>query len=185
MKYLVPSAIIFMSLSANADQEKAPYAFVKASDSGACILKMVPGNNPTGTAYKVSENGVLEEQWRTEGWYSFAVYISNNCQHLIRLERSPRLYESPEKDLVLWFYKSGKLVKSYKSQDLIKDQKNLQHSKSHYQWQINTQYHPSYEEMGILEGLLIIPTFKLKTIEKQIITFNVATGEILESYSQP
>jgi hypothetical protein len=182
MKYWVPAAFMFMPLLANADQENAPYAYVKASDSGTCILKMVPGSKPSGTAYKISENGALEEQWRVEGWYSFEVYVSNNCQHLIRLERSPRLYESPEKDVVLWFYKGGKLVKLYKSQDLIRDQKNLLHSKSHYQWQINTQYHPSYEEMGVLEGF---PTFKIKTIEKQIITFNVATGEILESYSQP
>ena len=121
----------------------SPRARLTTSSQGKAFFKMIPERvvdesgkvkEAFGVAYKVTGDGEFVEQWRTSGWYSARVYISEGAQFLVRMGPWSPGYSPLAKDLAIMFYKNGKYIKSYLTSDLVKDKKALLKPSSHYTW---------------------------------------------------
>lgn len=164
-----------------ADTVRSPYPWALASSDGRIVFKMVPAkwhidekNNMVidrdshGVAYRLDEAGNFVEQWRTEGWYAFRAFLSEDGRYLVRLGPWASDQEK-HSDLAVAFYEEGKLLRQYEVRDLVKDPGKLEYSVSHYMWTPETQSRPPG-----LEGQI----FRLVTIDKIEYLFDIATGEI-------
>ncbi len=173
---IIPNAV-------RADSPATPRPWVATSERGEYLFKMVPakwrkddekyviGREAFGVAYKVTEDGELDEIWRTEGWYTFEGYLSEDGQYFVRF--GP--WASDQKkhtDLAIAFYDRGKLLMKYRVRDLIKRPELLTYSTSHYDWKAANQTKPN----GFKGG-----TFHLAMIDKMTYSFDYETGEIIIS----
>jgi hypothetical protein len=132
-----------------ADSEATPTAYVTTSADGRNLFKMVPpvtelrGDNyvetkpGAGVAYRVLDDGQLEELWRTSGWYSFHVFVGTDGHTLVRMGPWNVGFEPRPEHLGVAFYHDGKFLKSYSTDELIKDRSKVLASASHYQWLAN------------------------------------------------
>lgn len=169
------------------DSPAAPFPWVRGTTWGSCFFKMVPGDGkwvdgsyeekrkPFGVAYRVGDDGAFEELWRTEGWYAFEAYLSNDGNHLARIGPWASDQEN-HSDLAVAFYAGGKEVKRYTVKELITDPDRLEYSVSHYNWRPEEQGRPTGYEWGF-EG----DSFYLVMIDKTTYDFDPATGEILST----
>lgn len=158
-------------------------SWVKASQSGRYLFKMVPEINlegedgdvlkseAFGVAYKVTRDGKFEELWRTIGWYAPEGYLSDDGRYFVRVEKEGR---DPLKltDLALAFYDQGKLIKAYQVRDLVKDHDFIQLFWGHCEWRPLVQSKPD----GFYDN-----TFHWVTAEKTAYSFNFKTGEVVNS----
>jgi hypothetical protein len=164
------------------DSEMSPMPYVAAAESGRCFFKMSPDpEHPSerefgfGYAYKAGLQLADELLWRTEGWYAFEVFLSDDGRYLVRLGNAPRGLEPSREHLAVAFYDRGVLLKSYSTDELIRDKSQVHHSASHYAYKLGGSEgaHLSREPGG--------PThLVLTTIDLIRYTFDVATGDILE-----
>lgn len=130
---------------------------------------------PEGTVYKMDERGNLLEWWKTEGWYTFNAYLSDDGRFLVRM--GP--WASDEEhlsDLALAFYDKGKLLKEYRVSELLRNPGSIQLTSGHYFWQPASQTKPDR-----LRGR----KFYLTTIEKTTYTFALETGDIVATGTDP
>ena len=95
-------------------------------------------------------------------WYSFTVYPSSDGKHLVRM--GP--WASSTDQLAVAFYENGKEIKQYLIKDLIRDEKKLSYTVSHFFWRSELRYDDK-------NGLLF-----LKTKDGQSYRFSVNTGQI-------
>jgi hypothetical protein len=166
-----------------ADSPAPPVPWVTTSESGDYLFKMVPpkwrkeggdyviDREAFGVAYKISGEGEFQEMWRTQGWYTFKGYLSDDGLHFVRF--GPWASDQKEhSDLALAFYERGKLIKQYEVRELIKKPDLLEDSVSHYRWQPEIQSVPN----GFKDG-----SFHLVMIDKTTFTFDRTTGEILKT----
>ncbi len=182
--FTIPAIVAVLALgvikSALGDDEAAPFPWIKTSEDGQIRFKMVPSawrvkngqvvtdRKAFGVAYRVGKNGEFEELWRTDGWYSFEVFLSNDGTHLARI--GPWASDQRNhSDLAIAFYDRGKLLKEYQVRNLIKKPDKLEESVSHYMWRPRKQSEPN----GFRERL-----FHLVMIDKTSYTFDIDTGEI-------
>lgn len=178
------SFLIVLS-SALADSPAPPMPYVTASLWGHYSFHMIPkfadrhhGDLGYGIAYQLQPTGELKELWRTEGWYSFQVFLSHDGHHLVRM--GPWNVGSwPEADdLAVAFYADGKLLKSYSTADLVKDHSKVRVSTSHYTWQAGR---PGLGEAPAEEPYPFLDwdnRFHLKTIDGIVYIFDLTTGAI-------
>lgn len=132
-----------------------------------------------GIAYKLDDGGKMKELYRTDGWYSFQVYISRDGQYLARMGPWSVGHEPEEKDLAVAFYKGGKLLKEYSTKDLIKDPSKLLISVSHYMWLAHENL--TAEEKGPEPSMNdYFEKFELHTIDGWTYVFDITNGEIKE-----
>ncbi|HSL90375.1 MAG TPA: hypothetical protein VK870_13810 [Ignavibacteriaceae bacterium] len=148
------------------DKERAPYTYVISSENGNFIFKMF--SDGKGIAYEVTENSYNKEIWKVEGWYAFKTFITNDGQYLIRIGNWPRGDKPSEDDLAIAFYEKDKLMKSYSTRELIKDDSLVPISVSHYEFM---------KEQPYLDGFRII----LITVDGIAYKFDVTNGLILSS----
>ncbi|TWT87166.1 hypothetical protein Mal64_27010 [Pseudobythopirellula maris] len=121
-----------------------------------------------GVAYSVTEDGDFEEIWRTEGWYAFEGYLSDDGRYFVRVGPWASDQEK-HTDLAIAFYKDGKLLKSYEVRELIQQPELLEMSVSHYTWRPWNQSKPN----GFYDA-----AFHLVMIDKTAYTFDYETGKI-------
>ena len=161
----------------SADELVLPYSYIVASDSRFFYFKMIVDrpNEPSsyfggdgffGEAYSISSTGEDSLLWRTEGWYSFKVYLSNNGKYLVRTGLWPG---QPIKtaDLAFAFYENGKLIKSYSTVDLIKNKEEVEYSVSHYEFKRKVEFDSFTNQL------------KLYTTDNYVYTFSIFTGDII------
>ncbi len=148
------------------DKEVLPYTYVISSENGKFIFKMYAEGK--GIAYEVTENSYNNEIWKVEGWYAFKTFITNDGQYLIRIGNWPRGNKPSEDDLAIAFYQKDKLIKSYSTRELIKDDSLVPISVSHYEFM---------KEQPYLDGFHII----LMTVDGIAYKFDVTTGLILSA----
>lgn len=74
---------LFLIQDAFADSERPPKPIFTSSHSGWHVFKMIP--NGLGVCYRIEQDGEFVEIWRTEGWYSSNVFLSNNGKYLVRM----------------------------------------------------------------------------------------------------
>lgn len=175
------AALTTMPMKGLADSPAAPRPWVGTSERGDFFFKMVPPKwkkdgdryvverEPFGVTYKISEDGEFKEVWRTEGWYSFEGYLSEDGRYFVRFGPWASDQEN-HTDLAIAFYDRGKLLKEYQVKDLIRKPDFLEDSVSHYMWRPETQSEPN----GFYGG-----TFHLVMIDKTSYSFDYETGEII------
>ncbi len=168
--------------SIRADTEAMPEAYVTASHDGIYFFKLVPPISKDrynrasekltyGIAYQVLPDGSNLELWRTEGWYSFRVFLSGDGKYLARLGPWNSGDQPSKDDLAVAFYKEGKLLKQYSTEQLVKDKSKVKRSISHYEWF-------DFNQMPKIGG---DGYFHLKTLDGISYLFDMTTGNIKET----
>ena len=99
----------------------------------------------------------------TVDWYSHKVYLSNEGKYLVRT--GP--WASSDTDEAFSFFNEGKLLKTYKVNDLIRYVSALHHSSSHFQWENETK-------LNSAENIL-----EVTTLEGGKFDFKLESGEII------
>lgn len=205
MKIVAACILLFLLCTAPfavADQPAPTFRHVTTSQGQRCyFFKMIPEkvryeNNSLvkekdawGVAYKLDENGEIVELWRTEGWYASEVFLSDDGRYLVRMGVWPTTNDEFT-DVAVAFYDRGKLLKSYDVRDLIKRPHLIEHSVSHYRWQPRKQTVPNGIGRGHSQGwfggnYLQGEHFHLVMIDKTAYHFDLATGDILSTETDP
>ncbi|MEK7433191.1 MAG: hypothetical protein AABZ74_08675 [Cyanobacteriota bacterium] len=168
--------IILISTFAWADTISSPHIYItKFEFRDNYYFKMIPGKDfkdlGRGICYKITKNDTDEILWRTNGWYSYEVHLSQDGKYLVRMGDWPSgEFNLNSKDIAVAFYKEGNLLKMYYTSDLIKNPSSVHHSISHYQWR-------DYNEKNFN---MKNNKFYLSTIEGITYIFDITTGNILD-----
>jgi hypothetical protein len=102
----------------------------------------------------------------TVDWNAFGVILSADGRYLVRW--GPWPFQGNYFEIAVEFYRDGKLLKSYKVDDLVFNLTALPHSVSHYRW---------LEDAGEdLEN----NTIWIKTYEGRHLVFDMTTGKVIE-----
>jgi hypothetical protein len=96
-------------------------------------------------------------------WYSYKIYLSSDGKHLVRTGG----WASQETDEAFSFFNEGKLIKTYRVNELISYVSALPHSASHFQWEKETKLN---DKENMLE---------VTTLEGGKFSFNLENGEII------
>jgi hypothetical protein len=190
------AAALLIHQAVHADQPAEPGPWMKTSAYGNYLFKMVPekyhwveskttqpqkvvDREAFGVAYQIDKDGELKEIWRTEGWYVFDGDLSHDGRYFVGHGPWAEDWENLT-DLAIAFYDRGKLLKEYRVKDLIKNRDTLVQSSSHYWWKPEKQTKPN--------GFVAWPavnTFHLVTVDKTTYKFDVTTGSIIETDTDP
>jgi hypothetical protein len=160
---------IFSTISF-ADTLAKPQPFVISSGNSPYFMKMVPNKFGGGyaAAFKLLDNASAQALWRVEG-YSFEAYLSNDGQHFIRIGPWASGREPSDEDVAVEFFSNGELLKSYSTNDLIKDASSVRPTSGHYFWRAKDGDYT----------FLSSNNFHLKTVDGISYIFDVTTGEII------
>lgn len=202
MKKLILLTLFCGMQPVHADSPALPIAYVTAAYRGQYLFMMKPkldekseqlpnGEKTYGTkyddgagiAYEVLPLGGFREIWRTDGWYSFEVFLAIDGLHLVRMGPWNGGHEPQPDDLAVAFYREGKLIRKYSTVDLVKDKSKIQRSTSHYFWLARDDFNSrSGNEPAIDVGPKLgwDGIFSLKTIDGISYRFDVTSGEILK-----
>ncbi len=187
--------LIFVSCARSDDPtEPTPLLFTPEYSGEVCFC-MVPRQysepdrkvirEPYGILYRLTRAGKMEEVYRTEGWYSFKVYVSADGRYLVEMGPWNSGSEVSEKHLAVAFHKDGKLLKSYSTAKLIKDQEQLEYSTSHYRWLAPGFYQSKgltkIQEAALEPQLDYHNKFTLHTLDGWTYVFDATTGEIIST----
>lgn len=166
--------LIFTGSLSWADLEALPFPYTTTTENGHFYFKMIPDssyddtNKGTGTCFEVTGGETDKILWKTTGWYSYQVFLSEDGVYLVRMGNWARGHEVSAEDLAVAFYKNGELIKSYSTKDLIKDASAIQRTVSHYFWSAKTPVFKPHENK-----LIIVTTDNLEYI------FDISNGGIL------
>ena len=186
--------ILFISAvgTVRADSIMPPRPLVFTNDYGSDVFfTMTPAlrdddynliRKPYGVAYKVDSSGKLNELYKTEGWYSFKIFISYDGQYLVRMGPWNTGSQPEDDHLAVAFYQNGKLLKEYSTLDLVKDTSKVIPTVSHYFWMA-----PDPTDRGISEAerhkfrlsLGLRNRFVIYTIDGWRYLFDITTGDII------
>jgi hypothetical protein len=173
-------ALLILSHASWAWADSAAPAVPKAtaSSDGHYVFIIVPQpdddarKNTQGAMFEVQPDGTLAKRWECSGWYADTVYVANDGLHLVRLNSWPEGDGVSALDTAVAFYRSGTLLKSFATRDLVKDKKQVKGSMTHFRW---LAPHPAQQPQ------LNDRTFTLTTIDGQQYTFDVTTGAVTSS----
>ena len=170
---IIALLILFLSAYAWADSEAPPYPYVTTAEYSRYYFKMIPSDQydrekGSGICYEATVDNKDKVLWKSNGWYSFEVYLSNDGMYLVRMGNWPRGHELSAQHLAIAFYKEGKLLKSYSTKDLVKNSSAIQVTVSHYFWKDKAPVFHAYEKR-----------FQLVTIDKIEYVFDITNGEII------
>ncbi|NQV85903.1 MAG: hypothetical protein HQ492_02380 [Woeseiaceae bacterium] len=162
-----------VGIDVSADSEAMPMPKVFAARTNAFYFKLIPAadfdeEKSEGFLYRVTDT-VDELVYRSDGWYSFDVFVSYDGSYLARSGPWPRHDSPPETMPAVVFYADGKPVKTYYVSDLVKDELKLQHSISHYSWGNSLRWAEDYSP-DILE---------VRTVEDRTIKFDIRSADIV------
>ena len=161
-----------------ADKPATPCSYTVPSDAGLFVMLapdpkiecLSQGDEPKGAAKalrtKYGASGLYsgsDPVW-TVDWFSYKVYLSKNGRYLVRM--GP--WASSPSNEAFSFFADGKLLKTYKVEDIVRDVAALPHTVSHFEWEKNT---------GLDDAA---GTFNASTLEGGDFIFDLATGEIRE-----
>lgn len=144
---------------------------------------------PFGIAYALQPDGSFRELWRTEGWYTFEAFISEDGRYLVRMGPWNAGHKPASDHLAVAFYDNGRLLEEYSTADLVQDPASVRASVSHYTWLRRDRpgnwdpSAPPVDEAG--PYLTYRNRFILTTSDNIRYTFDVQTGRILETKKMP
>ena len=152
---------------------EAPKPHVSTSENGTYFFTMIPADDNDknskafGKAYRLNPDGSMSLLWQVEGWYAYQVILSNDGKYLLRMGDWPLGCAISSLDLAIAFYKEGKLLKSYSTEDIIQKNSSIKCTVSHYTWV--KDYTMGYHH-----------EFNLETIENMKLTFDIRTGNVIK-----
>lgn len=169
------------------DTPPAAFAHITTGFGGMLYFRMIPRANTGldwrdgyGIAYRVKPDGSDQELWRTEGWYSDEVFLSDDGRSLVAM--GPWNWgDAPKReDVAVSFFRDGKLLKRYSTADLVKDTSKILKSVSHYQWLArSTEGKPLFGTSDPEAQVHISRSmFYLKTCDGILYEFELTTGNI-------
>ena len=171
---ILKALIIYFALvpSTEAESPASPSPYVVASTYGPYYIKTIPrgSDGGYGVAYRLNHDGSSTELWRVSG-YLFEVFLSFDGMHLVKMRPWASGPGPSDDDLAVEFYKSGKLIESYSTRDLVSDASMVQRTVSHYFWRAEDERFPFLSPYN---------RFYLMTIDEIVYVFDVTTGEIIE-----
>ncbi len=201
---LAVAVMTLQAFPAFADREAGNAANVAAGKYGRCYAKSVPKHTMDPfdeprqqgqtKVYRVSETE--DELINTYDWFSHQLYLVCNAMKeenygvaVIRLGPWHRGNEPNHEALALAFYFDGALVKKYSTLDIAGKKRgdvpwlseNVRVSVSHYsifKKQPDLVWKKSQKEYGVET-----PVVEAVTVDGRKLTFDVATGEIIETKS--
>lgn len=172
---LLSMLVTVLAAPAQADRPARPMRYVTVAPDGLSLFIMVPDTQRTGDtvpahgrALRLGEAGDLEPLWQVTGWYG-RTYLASGGEFLVR--EGPWASEPPDQALALAFYAQGRELRSYVVSELLDDPQSVVRSVSHYQWQGRQAGYPRLTDGG---------RFMLTTVEGDLLTFDVRTGEIID-----
>ncbi|MCA9398606.1 MAG: hypothetical protein KC618_02570 [Candidatus Omnitrophica bacterium] len=179
MRSILLAFLFYFTLSSIgfADEEASNRTYVKSSEYGQFYVKSVPAES-YGLAGKTRVYWVKDEQDQllfTYDWYSPELYIygfaPGSPVYVVKFGPWHRGHLANHNDLAIAFYKNDQLLKEYSTLDIVKDDKNVSTSVSHY-----TMFK---KRMGFRRpwGNQII--FDVQTLDDKILSFNTETGELI------
>lgn len=176
-------AAVVTSLFADSPAQPSPY--VAIASHGAIYFKMIPRHEGEwgdgfGIAYRLRPDGSDEELWRTDGWYSFEVFLSDDGEYLVAMGPWSIGQEPSKEDLAVAFYHRGKLLRQYSTADLVKDKSKVLASVSHYKWLARDieRYTDAKKDPESELRISWDNVFHLKTCDEIVYEFDVTTGKI-------
>lgn len=137
-----------------------------------------------GIAYRVSEGTNYVELYRTKGWYSQTVLISNSGEYLVRVENptawTADMLKPEDKGLV--FYANGRPFKEYSIEMLVKDKSRLVSRMGGLKWTADLRDGISALDVARLAPM-IDEAHKVHvwTVDKLHYTLDLQTGSIESS----
>jgi hypothetical protein len=170
---------------ARADKPGPPFSYRVVSGNGAYVLVMLPPRNEEEDPRhwiedKANEIRAIRAQYSQSGlyrndgskaplwtvdWYAFTIHVASDGIHLVR--RGP--WASRYNDEAVSFLANGRLLRTYRIDELVESPKSLPHSVSHFQWLERDAFND--DELR----------YTVWTKEGKRIDFNVKTGEIVAS----
>lgn len=189
--YSILLYFVFITGTALADSEIAPFPKVDKPYDGSCYIKQIPAKLRYITnlnyevieteieeeafveAYKILPDGKDEFLWSSVGWYANQVFLTNDCVYLVRMGNWARGSAPSAEDLAVAFYKNGEMLLSYSTADLIENSESVDVTTGHYFWLSQDQ-----DSLGLSPWS---DTFYLKTIEEKQFEFNYTTGEMISN----
>jgi hypothetical protein len=191
MKYilLLITVLCIAAQDLYADSPRTPFSYVVTAGEGKVYFRMFPRPRPGnhsdgfGVAYRVRDNGSDEVLWRTQGWYSTEVFLSDDGYFLVAIGPWNGGTQPRKEDLALSFYSDGKLIKQYSTADLVKDGSKVRRSLSHYTWLArDSELLKPYSERDPEAELRVFSKhmFRLKTCDGLVCFFDMTTGNIVE-----
>lgn len=170
--------LLMFNICLFADKDVEPEAYIKTTEDGKHYFKMVPmgKGNGEGILFKVNSAYPIAQNadsiiWKTTGWYSRFVYLSDDIKYLVRIGDWPRGKKTKDTDLAIAFYNNGILVKSYSTKDLIKFPKAMPLTVSHYTF------------LREIIGFESSQNFSIVTSDNIEYKFDVTNGKILAQKS--
>lgn len=136
-----------------------------------------------GIAYRLDDTGVPRELYRTKGWYSFEVYVSRDAKFLVEMNSFPVGQRPHRKHRAIAFYSEGRLIKSYSTAELVKDERKVRPTVSHYLWLARNAR--SERSSNIPLEISFNNVFSIETIDGWLYDFDVTTGEIRSAVKVP
>ncbi len=110
--------------------------------------------------------------WRVDRWFRDA-YLTDDGAHLVAGEHGFVMLKAADghaETVILTFWTDGQLIRTVTLAEIVGDLDNLWRSVSHYRW-------------GTTDGFDENGRFVLHTVENRRIAFDVATGEIVETWA--
>lgn len=148
--------LLVMTLASNvrADSVAPPRDYVQGTPNGQFELVMLP------TVRYARKNPALRKLYRQSGlyrkgapqkplwtldWYAWNVYPASDGHHLVRIGPWP----SSAEELVVAFYRDGRLLRQLKINQLVKDPESLPHSVSHLEWSKTISYNDAKRQLRV------------------------------------
>ena len=137
-KILLTITFLALGCSLKADRDQGPRdARVIASDDGAYFLLTSRVSERSQsclwTVYSVGLDGIFKEFWSGDGIDSRDIYLADDGNHIVCVESWPTGSMGKE-DIVIAVYTQGRLLKAYRTVDLVGDVSRIRRSVSHYRW---------------------------------------------------
>jgi hypothetical protein len=182
---ILSCALAVTASSLFADSPAPPVPYVAVAPRGAAYFKMIPRpggkwEDGFGIAYRLRQDGSDEELWRTDGWYSFEVFLSYDGDYLVAMGPWNAGHEPGKEDMAVAFYRRGKLLRQYSTADLVKDKSKVRASVSHYMWLARDvgRFPEAKKDTEAELRIFCDNTFRLKTCDGIVYEFDMTTGEI-------
>jgi hypothetical protein len=120
-----------------------------------------------GICYEVLPNETDRILWRTSGWYSYEVFLSRDGKFLSRLGGLCPECKSLDHYLAISFYKDGKFMRRYSTNQLVRDALAGKRAFGFSRWPIESiKFESSLNEIY------------LTTIDNVYYVFDISTGGI-------
>jgi outer membrane protein assembly factor BamB len=168
---LYPLLFALLVAVARADRDLGPpTARVIARHDGAYFLLVVTTSerfqDSLWTVYSVAPKGIFKELWSSDGINGRDMYLASDGIHVVCVESWPG-GRMTSNDIIIAVYEYGKLLRAYRTTDVVKDTARIERSVSHYRWLADGAF------INSNGGMLFFTT-----IDDKDYTLDMVTGEL-------